>query len=93
MDAVENISLQISHSTSSHNDLYVLGLRKKKERNVKKDRKIIAISFSAAETTVNGRHHLSLLLSDCFFLLWPVGKSQYHAVANTFNEANCQCLA
>lgn len=38
MDAVENISLQISHSTSSHNDLYVLGLRKK-ERNVKKDRK------------------------------------------------------
>lgn len=29
MDAVENVSLQISHSTSSHNDLYVLGLRKK----------------------------------------------------------------
>lgn len=40
MDAVENVSLQISHSTSSHNGLYVLGLRgKKKKRNVEKDRK------------------------------------------------------
>lgn len=35
MDAVENASLQISHSTSSHNDLYALELRKKKNKRKK----------------------------------------------------------
>lgn len=51
VDAVENVSLQIPHSTSSHNDLYVLGLRKKEKWGERQ--KIIVISFSAAETTVN----------------------------------------
>lgn len=52
MDAVGNVSLQISHSTSSHNDLYVLRFRKK--RDVKREKKKInVVSFSTSKTTVN----------------------------------------
>lgn len=53
MDAVENVSLQISHSTSSHNDLYVLGLRKKKKKRCGEREKISVISFFTSKTIVN----------------------------------------
>lgn len=52
MDAVETVSLQISHSTSSHNDLYVLRLRRKRKRCGEREKKISAISFSTSEMIV-----------------------------------------
>lgn len=65
MDAVESASLQRSHSTSSHSDLYVLKLRKRRygKRKGGVGGKLISIVSSSTTQPVANRkcHVLSLV--------------------------------
>lgn len=72
MDAVETVSLQISHSTSSHNDLYVLRLRRKKKKMWRERKKnqchFLLYIRNDSKMTVPASHRQ---VASSF--LWPLG--------------------